>query len=189
MRAAEHTADDRRVRRTKRQLRGALLGLILERGWDAVRIQDVCRAADVGRSTFYLHFADKEDLLLSGFDDLLEELVRARQGKLQPLSFVEPLVLHASQNLSLFRKVAGSRSGHEVIWRFKDVVSTVVERELTELKVAKTARPIVARFVAGGISELIFGWLEKPSGVSAETLASRCQNLALSAIAGVKRAP
>jgi AcrR family transcriptional regulator len=34
-----------------------------------VTVRDVCERADVGRSTFYLHFADKESLLVSGFDD------------------------------------------------------------------------------------------------------------------------
>src|SRR5919198_2154855 len=61
---------DRRVLRTRAALREALLALIVERGWDAVGIRDICARATVGRSTFYTHFADKEELLFSGFDDL-----------------------------------------------------------------------------------------------------------------------
>ena len=49
---------DRRVRRTQRQLRDSLVTLILERGWDAITVRDVCEHADVGRSTFYVHYAD-----------------------------------------------------------------------------------------------------------------------------------
>ena len=71
---------DRRVRRTRRALRDALLELTLERGWDEVNVLDVCERADVARSTFYTHFADKEELLLSGFDDLRAAL-RATTGQ------------------------------------------------------------------------------------------------------------
>ena len=65
---------DRRVRKTRRALRESLFSLVAERGWDSVSVQHVCERADVGRSTFYTHFADREDLLLSGFDDLKLEL-------------------------------------------------------------------------------------------------------------------
>src|SRR6185437_2006254 len=65
---------DRRVERTQRALREALIRLVLERGWDDVSVQDVCARANVGRSTFYLHFADKEELLVSGFGGLQEAL-------------------------------------------------------------------------------------------------------------------
>jgi AcrR family transcriptional regulator len=55
--------DDRRIRRTRAALRQALIGLVLERGYDAVTIRDVVDRANVGRSTFYAHYPSKEDLL------------------------------------------------------------------------------------------------------------------------------
>ena len=53
---------DRRVLRTRAVLRDALITLVGESGWDAITVQDICDRAKVGRSTFYMHFADKEDL-------------------------------------------------------------------------------------------------------------------------------
>jgi AcrR family transcriptional regulator len=53
------TAPDRRILRTRRSLLDALVGLILEKGYEAVTVQDVIDRADVGRSTFYAHFHDK----------------------------------------------------------------------------------------------------------------------------------
>src|SRR5687768_13088670 len=72
------TPVDPRVVRTRRQLRDALVASILERGWEAVSVTDVCERAEIGRSTFYVHFADKEELLLSGFDELHAALDRER---------------------------------------------------------------------------------------------------------------
>ena len=68
------TSEDRRVRRTRRRLRAALLELILAKGYDKVTIQDVLDRADVGRATFYAHFRDKDDLLVSGAVELRESL-------------------------------------------------------------------------------------------------------------------
>ena len=53
---------DRRVNRTRRLLREALLALIMEEGYDAVTIEEITDRADLGRTTFYLHYRDKEDL-------------------------------------------------------------------------------------------------------------------------------
>jgi AcrR family transcriptional regulator len=68
---------DRRVRRTRHLLRHALTSLILEKGYDHVTVLDICDRADVGSSTFYAHFRDKEELLLSGFDGLRDDFREA----------------------------------------------------------------------------------------------------------------
>ena len=61
---------DRRIQRTRKALQEALLELILEKEFEAVTVQDVIQRANVGRSTFYSHFKDTEDLFLSGFENL-----------------------------------------------------------------------------------------------------------------------
>ena len=58
-------SENERIRRTHERLGMALLELILERPIDKVTVQQVLDRAKVGRSTFYLHFRDKNDLLLS----------------------------------------------------------------------------------------------------------------------------
>src|ERR1700754_1124415 len=76
VRRCEMGQDDRRVRRTRRLLREALIALVAERGYERVTVQDVLDRADVGRSTFYAHFRDKEALFASCFDDLRADLRR-----------------------------------------------------------------------------------------------------------------
>jgi AcrR family transcriptional regulator len=61
---------DRRVQKTRRALQEALISLILEKGYDAVMVQDILDRANVGRSTFYAHYQDKEDLLMNHFESL-----------------------------------------------------------------------------------------------------------------------
>ncbi|MDX0906328.1 TetR family transcriptional regulator [Sinorhizobium medicae] len=53
---------DRRVARTRKSLHQALISLILEKGYDSITVDEICQTANVGRSTFYLHFTSKDDL-------------------------------------------------------------------------------------------------------------------------------
>lgn len=64
-------AEDRRVRRTKKLLQEALGSLIREKPYDEIVVHEILDRADVGRSTFYMHFRDKDELLASGIRDML----------------------------------------------------------------------------------------------------------------------
>jgi AcrR family transcriptional regulator len=54
---------DRRTRRTRQLLRSALLALLKEKRYEEISVQDIIERADVARSTFYVHYLDKDDLL------------------------------------------------------------------------------------------------------------------------------
>jgi len=160
-------ARDRRVARTHRALREALIGLMLERGWEGFTIQDVCDRADVGRSTFYLHFADKEDLLVSGFQQLggalREQLVSpAVPGK--PFGFARGLIEHLHDNQRVFRALVAKRTGHLVVLRFRDLLIELVDEELARAGAAGPLRAAAARFIAGGFIDLVTTWFETPRG-------------------------
>src|SRR5690606_22537701 len=59
----ERPAEDRRVRRTRQALLQALIELTTEQGYEHVTVQGIAERANVGRTTFYAHFRDKEELL------------------------------------------------------------------------------------------------------------------------------
>ena len=71
---AERETEDRRVRKTKKQLRSALTSLLLEKDISRVTVRDVADLADVNRGTFYAHYSDVYDLLHQLEDDLLRRL-------------------------------------------------------------------------------------------------------------------
>ena len=66
---------DRRVRRTQHLLAKALIALTLEKGYEAVTIRDITERADVGYTTFFRHYRDKDDLLKDVMHVVLTELV------------------------------------------------------------------------------------------------------------------
>src|SRR5579862_660329 len=65
---------DKRAHRTRQRLGIALVELMQEKSIDEVSVQEVLDRAAVGRSTFYLHFNDKNDLLLSQLEMFLNTM-------------------------------------------------------------------------------------------------------------------
>lgn len=61
---AKTTQMDRRIRHTRDRFGDALIKLVQEKPFDTITVQDILDRADVGRSTFYVHYRDKNDLLL-----------------------------------------------------------------------------------------------------------------------------
>ena len=155
-------AVDRRVLRTRESLRLALMQLMVDVGWDGIEVQTLCELANVGRSTFYQHFLNKEELLLSSLTDL--QGVLEQQAKVMPsahagLRFVPGLFDHVFESQELFRSVIGRRSAQYVQDRFRDMVVQLVMRErLTEGSQPWHAKA-QAHCIAGALMELMVWWL------------------------------
>ena len=184
---------DRRVLRTRKSLRDALIALILERGWEEVTVQDVCDRADVGRSTFYTHFTDRENLLVGGFDDLRKALrgpLAVAPGDERPLAFVGGLVQHAHENQRVFRAVVGKRSGQVVQRRFRQLVVELVREDLQALAASKAKGPpaeATVRYVAGALLELLTWWIDVKSGLSPAELTRLFEELTAPVLATLPR--
>jgi AcrR family transcriptional regulator len=128
---------DRRVRRTRELLRSALISMILEKGYERVTVQDIIDRADVGRSTFYAHFRDKEDLLIFGLEELRTAFEPDHQhadgsdAKKQTASPTVAVFDHFARHREVWNAMAGKR-GAEVFIRY-------LHRFLSELLRAQLA--------------------------------------------------
>jgi len=149
---------DRRVQRTQRLLRSALLELVQQRGWDEVTVQDVCERADVGRSTFYVHYADKEELLISGFEALKNELQKQAARIDEPLAFTLALLEHVTEYQGVIRALTGTGALQVVQRKFMDVVIALVEDDLRQISEVDPLREAAARYLAGAFWELLRWW-------------------------------
>jgi AcrR family transcriptional regulator len=128
---------DRRVRRTRELLRRALMSLILERGYEHISVQDILDRADIGRSTFYAHYRDKEQLLLSGFDEAFAALAAdipapdpANGRRTDFLVAGRVLFEHAEEHRPLWKALVG-KPGAELVLRYlRDNLTTLLEPHL-----------------------------------------------------------
>ena len=127
-------SNDRRSVRTRRNLGDALVALISKKGYDAITVQDIIDEADVGRSTFYMHYTGKEDLLRASFETLrsvLGEAAVAERGKTgEPLPFSLALFEHACAHKHIYRALGGGRAGVVVGKQMRLVLADVVRKEL-----------------------------------------------------------
>lgn len=181
---------DRRVQRTRHALRDALISLLVERGWDDLSVQDLCERANVGRSTFYMHFRNKEELLAGGLGDLrgaLREQAKAAReegrGDLPDLPFVRGLIEHVHEQRKLFRALIGRRSGHVVQTRFRDMVLQLTKEDLSRLSAAQWRRDASAHYIAGALVELLAWWVEGRCVQPAEQIESLFHQLTAPALA------
>jgi AcrR family transcriptional regulator len=67
--------EDRRIRRTRVAIRTALKRLLQDRAVDQFTIKDVAEEADIGYTTFFRHFATKEEALADLADSVSAELL------------------------------------------------------------------------------------------------------------------
>jgi AcrR family transcriptional regulator len=180
---------DRRVRRTRELLSKALTSLILEKGYERVTVQDICDRADVGRSTFYAHFQDKEELLLSGFDDLKQQLRRAFADHEQQTAARETgsgswAALAVIEHLAGYRAVSsmlGRRGSAVAISRLRRILSELLRDHLqVQLGPATSTRvpmEVAVEFAVAALLGLIDWWLDHDRPYPPEQLEAMYQRL------------
>lgn len=103
---------DRRVRRTRRMLHQALRELMAEKRYDSITVQDILDQADVGRTTFYAHYQDKEDLATSMLIDLMDRLLSVLDEPGQEDQQILPtriLFKHIEENHEIFKGMMQGR--------------------------------------------------------------------------------
>ena len=129
-RKMKSTKPDRRVNRTRRLLREALLALVMEEGYDAVTIEEITDRADLGRTTFYLHYRDKEDLLLESIetiaDDLriqVDEYIHQTETETNSPNAVLLIFQHAADHASLYRIILRGGAANSVLSRIREMLS------------------------------------------------------------------
>lgn len=71
---------DSRVRYTKNMIARSLLQLLRQKPFDKITVSDICRLAEINRSTFYRYYRDvydlMEQLIRTTLEDILLELER-----------------------------------------------------------------------------------------------------------------
>lgn len=160
---------DRRVRRTTGALQGALFELIARRGYDRISVQDIIERADVGRSTFYTHFRDKDDLLLSSLDKLTEDIDRHLPDPQDggPVLPSLGLFVHIEQHHHIFEGLFRSRAIELVDRETRALLETRALRELERRgRSHPVATPVRAAFLAGALLSYARWWISagRPGG-------------------------
>lgn len=176
-------SDDRRVRRTRRLLREALLELMQEKGYDHVTVQDVLDRADVGRATFYTHFRDKDDLFLSGSGEIREafrlQLAAAARGQPDDAAAAFGQVIgvfqHIAESRPLYRAMVRSRAGDLVLGQARETVVALLREHFDQRRTNGGTRPavpveVMVQYLASALMGTITWWLEEDREYGADDM-------------------
>jgi len=146
---------DRRKRRTKAALFSAFRNLVTEDRKVKITVPDVITRANVGRSTFYEHFKNIEDLHLQSLSHPFGILVRAILTQ-DNTSDLEGLLVHFWEN----RKRARATFTGVERYKISRLLADMIEPHLTEDKINPNIPPrLIALQLADASLALIHGWV------------------------------
>ncbi|WP_343032993.1 TetR/AcrR family transcriptional regulator [Chelativorans xinjiangense] len=173
-------AIDRRVARTRALLKQALVELIPERGFAAITVEEICARANVGRSTFYTHYEDKEALRQATMEDHLQKIGRARGSQHegdQAFAFSLPMFEHALEFGPLHRALIADRRDaiHD---QLRDKVRKAVRCELAGRTPDGIPDQIAVEFLTGAFLALLGWWVESGYPLQPVELDDHFQKLA-----------
>jgi AcrR family transcriptional regulator len=176
---------DRRSLRTQDALIQALLEMIDVKSYDKITVQDIVERANVGRSTFYAHYEDKDDLLRSGFGQMLDLLVQdIRLSDDGHVTFnVTWLFAHAKLHSEIYETLMWG-SGEKVLVGdgYAQLCAKVEDRFVLLLAgrdAATIPMPILACSVAGAVLLLLKWWLDNRMPYPAAAMDSVFQQLVI----------
>ncbi len=162
---------DRRTERTRQALLSAFVRMLLEEGYDAVSVERVAERANVGRSTFYMHYKSKEDILRQSMTNPSFSLASIVGGDLEA-SIVLPILEHFKEQRQ--------RNRVFFVWPIRPIwvqrLVELIEPRLVVVSRSHGGRPLIAlNLAAVQIAEsqlgLVVNWLAVPQPCRTETVA------------------
>jgi len=167
---------------------------MIEKGFEVITVQDIIDRANVGRSTFYAHYADKQDLLLSGVKNLREQLlsnqraILAQKGSFREkgLGFSLAFFEHVYSHRDVYHAIVGRQSGTVVIGELRSMLADLVRNDLKSFDPARIGsdipRNVMIQFIVGALMSVITWWLDERSKSSPSEANAIFRRLTLPAI-------
>jgi AcrR family transcriptional regulator len=168
---------DRRVERTRNALGAALIALMQEKPFETITVQQVLDRAGIGRSTFYAHYRDKNDLLLSDMEDFLEMASTALSlagEKSNRVAAVRELFAHVGEMRDLRAAMTASGKMRDFLELGQEYFARGIARRLAELSasvgIPEGQRVGMSHALAGAMFALMLWWVGHGAAPSAEEM-------------------
>lgn len=175
---------DRRSQRTQHLLSAAFVQLLREKSYGAITVSDIIERANVGRSTFYSHYQDKDDLFVNELDRVIE-LLNEQTPNQEDLPFFPSLGLfkHVGQEYELYKALLWTPGIDLLIKHLQTSLSHRIEQNLQKKqRDFSVPLPILANFISGSFLTLLKWWLENKMSYSAEAMDVMFKTLTLRGI-------
>jgi AcrR family transcriptional regulator len=172
---------ERRRHHTREQLKQAAIEAIFEHGYANLTIRAITERADLGYGTFYLYFAEKDDIVWDIMLDMAGAEATRINGLLadvpfprrEYLSWIE-LFRFANTNRDSFISMLGTNGSNILVQRYQNWLAQIHESNLragTYSAALDVPVDFLAQFVAGALMRLMVWWLETPNSYTPEDMA------------------
>src|SRR5512138_1105368 len=164
--------NDRRSQRTRHLLSAAMVELIREKDYSSITVNDIIERANVGRSTFYSHYRDKDDLFVGELDRVIEVLSQRIPGQEEFPYFPSlGLFTHVGEEYELYKALVWTPGIDLLIKHMQKSLSQRVEQGLQKSgREFDVPIPVLASFIAGSFLTLLKWWLENKRMYSPEQM-------------------
>jgi AcrR family transcriptional regulator len=162
--------NDRRVQKTQGLLRAALISLIAEKPYDSIAVKEILDRGNVGRSTFYMHFRDKDDLLVSSIYEMLGPVPKLRsggKGRDRLLWFSLPIFEHHYRHAHAWGDRIGTRGRAILHEHLRLVLAKIIGSSMKQEFGGALRKPLrqmppdlVAEYVASTFVLVLNWWLD-----------------------------
>jgi AcrR family transcriptional regulator len=173
--------NDRRSQRTRHLLSAALVELIRENDYNSITVNDIIERANVGRSTFYAHYRDKDDLFVGELDRVIEILSQRIPGQ-NEMPFFPSLGLftHVGEEYELYKALVWTPGIDLLIKHMQKSLSQRIAHGLENSgQEYEMPIPVLSQFIAGSFLNLLKWWLENKKIYSPEQMDEMFKNLTL----------
>ncbi len=176
--------NDRRSQRTRHLLGEALVALIREKDYNTITVSDIIERANIGRSTFYAHYRDKDALFVGELERVIEVLSHHIPNQEESPFFPSlGLFRHVGEEYELYKALLWSSGIDLLIKHLQKSLSNRIEQGLQKSKRKfDIPFPILASFIAGSFLTLLKWWLENKMIYSPEEMDKIFQNLTMAGI-------
>jgi AcrR family transcriptional regulator len=154
---------DARVRRTRDALGDALVELMQQKPFADITIQDVLERAGVGRSTFYVHFKDKDDLFMSDAEEFFEAMsmgLVVHGDKSERVFPVMEFFAHVREMKNFVQSMKSAGKFHENMQLAHGHFARGIEKRMEMVPRGKTVPTAQRRAMAHGHAGALIAMLE-----------------------------
>lgn len=183
---------DRRVRKTRRELKMGLASLMKEKSIGEITVKELVDQVDINRSTFYLHYSDIWDLLREMEDDMaaeMEQAVRAHpidDGESSTFLFIQDMFRVLDQNREIGCALIGPNGDVGFLRRIEGLLEEYSSDLLEELFSGKVEEiRYFYSFCLNGCLGFVKTWLEEGENMSPEDAAQLTFQMVVHSMRGI----
>jgi AcrR family transcriptional regulator len=160
------------------------MSLILEQRYETITIKQICDGADVGRSTFYAHYASKDELKRDGLERLRLRLLDEGCAKAGAFAFSRTVFEHARNYLHVYRALSRNRGGAVALAKIREIVRELVRQDLAACPGATSVMPreLAIEHLVGAYMSLLTWWLDGGAKMPPEQIDAAFRRLTLAGV-------